>query len=104
MTGTALLKLIRARWLRALAVTAQVGYQVRKLPGEVMFKLILFLMLNSWKFSLLVMERFLAPSSFKSFARSVPVHGKYNSIRDRSCTIRATSLPCFVLVYTLVVP
>ena len=43
MTAAALLKLIPARCLKALALQTQVDHQVKKLSGEVMFKLILFL-------------------------------------------------------------
>ncbi|ANE51007.1 IS4 family transposase [Flavisolibacter tropicus] len=89
MTAAALLKLLPARCLRALAVTTQVDHQVKKLSGEIMFKLILFSMLNSEKLSLRVMESFLASASFKSFAHSETLHSRYNSIRDRICTMRA---------------
>jgi hypothetical protein len=44
-----------------LAVETKVDAQVKKLSGEVMFKLILFSMLNSDKLSLRVMETFLRP-------------------------------------------
>jgi len=78
MTATALLKLIPARCLSALAVTTQVDRQVKKLSGEIMFKLILFSMLNSEKLSLRVMESFLASASFKSFAHSEALQSRYN--------------------------
>lgn len=102
MTAAALLKLIPARCLSALALQTQVDHQVKKLSGEVMFKLILFSMLNSEKLSLRVMESFLASASFKSFAHSETLHSKYNSIRDRICTMQATYFErLFNRVFTL---
>jgi len=59
MTVNELLRLIPANTFRDLAVETKVDAQVKKLSGEVMFKLILFSMLNSDKLSLRVMETFL---------------------------------------------
>jgi hypothetical protein len=72
-----------------LAVETKVDAQVKKLSGEVIFKLILFSMLNSNKLSLRVMETFLHSAKFKSFTHYDILEGKYNSIRDRICTINA---------------
>jgi hypothetical protein len=44
-------------------------------------------MLNSNKLSLRVMETYLQSASFKSFTHYDILDGKYNSIRDRICTI-----------------
>lgn len=71
-------------------MTTQVDHQVKKLSGEVMFKLLLFSMLHSEKLSLRVMESFLASASFHAFAHSNGLHSKYNSLRDRICTMQAT--------------
>lgn len=82
-----LINLIPAQTFRDLAVETKVDTQVKKLSGEVVFKLILFSMLNSEKLSLRVMEAFLQSAQFKSFSRFDILDGKYNSIRDRICTI-----------------
>ena len=89
MKAADLLKLIPAHLFRDLAIETKVDSQVKKLSGEVMFKLILFSMLNSEKMSLRVMETFLQSAQFKSFTRFDILEGKYNSIRDRICTINA---------------
>ena len=54
MTVNELLGLIPANTFRDLAVEKKVDTQVKKLSGEVMFKLILLSMLNSDKLSLRV--------------------------------------------------
>jgi hypothetical protein len=64
----------------------QVDYQVKKLTGETIFKLILFSMLDSESMSLRVMEKFLESAQFKQFAQA-GLSSRYNSIRDRICTI-----------------
>lgn len=89
MTAGELLKLIPAQTFRDLAVETKVDAQVKKLPGEVIFKLILFSMLNSEKLSLRVMETYLQSAQFKSFTNYDILEGKYNSIRDRICRINA---------------
>ena len=89
MTVNELLRLIPANTFRDLAVETKVDTQVKKLSGEVMFKLILFSMLNSDKLSLRVMETFLHSARFKSFSQVDILDSRYNSIRDRICTINA---------------
>ena len=89
MTVNELLRLIPANTFRDLAVETKVDAQVKKLSGEVMFKLILFSMLNSDKLSLRVMETFLQSARFKSFSQFDILESRYNSIRDRICTINA---------------
>lgn len=51
--------------------------------------MILFSMLNAEKPSLRVMETFLQSAQFKSFTGYDILDGKYNSIRDRICTMNA---------------
>jgi hypothetical protein len=85
-----LLKLIPPETFTDLAIETNVDFQVKKLSGEVMFKLILFSMLGSDKLSLRVMETYLQSAKFKSFAQFDILDGKYNSIRDRICTINAS--------------
>lgn len=89
MTVNELLRLIPEKTFRDLAVETKVDTQVKKLSGEVMFKLILFSMLNSDKLSLRVMETFLHSARFKSFSHYDIIDSRYNSIRDRICTINA---------------
>jgi Transposase DDE domain len=90
MTVNELLKLIPPQLFRDLAVETKVDAQVKKLSGEVMFKLILFSMLSSEKLSLRVMETFLQSAKFRSFSHFDILDSRYNSIRDRICTIKAT--------------
>ncbi len=87
MTVEALLKLIPENTFADLAVETKVDFQVKKLKGESVFKLILFSMLNSDKLSLRVMESFLSSAKFKSFSENDLLESKYNSIRDRICNI-----------------
>lgn len=102
MTVNELLRLIPANTFRDLAVETKVDTQVKKLSGEVMFKLILFSMLNSDKLSLRVMETFLHSASFKSFSQFDILDSKYNSIRDRICTINANYFEkLFETVFTI---
>ena len=83
------MKLIPGRLLRDLALETRVDHQVKKLSGEVIFKLILFSMLSSEKLSLRVMESFLCSARFIHLAGEQAVNSKYNSIRDRICTINS---------------
>src|SRR5204862_3504621 len=89
MTAGALIKLIPQKTFQELAIETKVDNNVKKLSGEVMFKLILFSMLSSEKLSLRVMETFLQSARFKAFTRFDILDGRYNSIRDRICTINA---------------
>src|SRR4051794_36554552 len=87
MTANELIKLIPSETFRKLAIETKVDLQVKKLSGEVIFKLILFSMLNSDKLSLRVMETYLQSAQFKAFSQFDILDGKYNSIRDRICSI-----------------
>ena len=89
MTVNEIFQLIPENIFDDLAVETKVDHQVKKLSGETIFKLILFSMLNSEKLSLRVMESFLTSAKFKSFAQTELLESKYNSIRDRICTINA---------------
>lgn len=99
MTAGELIKLIPAETFRELAAETRVDEQVKKLSGEVIFKLILFSMLNSDKLSLRVMETYLQSAQFKSFTGYDILQGKYNSIRDRICTINQHILKSFLQRY-----
>lgn len=81
--------LIPEGFLAQLAAETKVDHQVKKLSGSVMFKLILFSMLGSERLSLRVMESFLSSATFQFFAGTVSLKSKYNSIRDRICSINA---------------
>jgi hypothetical protein len=89
MTAGALIKLIPQKTFQDLAIETKVDAQVKQLSGEIIFKLILFSMLNSEKMSLRVMETYLQSAQFKSFTGYDILIGKYNSIRDRICCINA---------------
>ena len=102
MTVNELLKLIPEQTFRDLAIETKVDTQVKKLSGEVMFKLILFSMLSSDKLSLIVMETFLKSAKFKSFSHYDILDGKYNSIRDRICSINAVYFEkLFQIIFTI---
>jgi Transposase DDE domain/Domain of unknown function (DUF4372) len=87
MTVNELIKLIPSTLFSDLAAETNVDHQVKKLDGETVFKLILFSMLTSNKLSLRVMETFLQSAKFKYFVKKDDLNSKFNSIRDRICTI-----------------
>jgi hypothetical protein len=70
MTANELIKLIPQKIFQDLAVETNVDCQVKKLSGEIIFKLILFSMLNSEKLSLRVMESYLHSFHFKSLGEN----------------------------------
>ena len=87
-----LLKLLPKNIFSELAAGTKVNHQVKKHSGEVIFKLILFSMLNAGKLSLRVTESFLTTAAFRSFPQPASLESRYNSIRDRICNIEAA---CF---------
>ncbi len=87
MNAKEILELIPNDLFDFLTLETNVDYQVKKLTGETVFKLILFSILESNKLSLRVMESFLESSRFQYFAQKDYLSVKYNSIRDRICTI-----------------
>ena len=87
MTVKQLLQLIPAGTFQDLAAETRIDHQVKKLSGELMFMLITYSMLKSEKASLRVMEGFLRSAQFKAFSGFDIIDGKYNSIRDRICTM-----------------
>lgn len=87
MTVKGLLKLIPAGTFQELAAETRIDHQVKKLSGELMFMLITYSMLKSEKASLRIMEGFLRSAQFKAFSGFDIIDGKYNSIRDRICTM-----------------
>ena len=89
MKAEKLINLIPADDLEFLSVSCEVDFQTKKLYGSVIFKLLLFSMLNSNKVSYRVMEKLLSSASFINFL-GFKVASKFNSIRDRISTINAT--------------
>jgi len=87
MSAKEIIGLIPDALFEFLTLETEVDYQVKKLTGESIFKLILFSMLESNKLSLRVMESYLESSRFRCFVQNDDLSVKYNSIRDRICTI-----------------
>jgi hypothetical protein len=92
MTAKSLIELIPLSLFEEIGVETNVDNQVKKLNGDIVFKLILFSMLDTDKLSLRVMETFLSSAKFTS---QLKVEGnvsncKYNSIRDRICSIESS--------------
>ena len=83
-----ILQLIPESELEFLSAETKVDHQVKKLSGALVFKLILFSMLNSQRVSLRVMEQFFCSASFRNFS-GTEQETKYNSIRDRIATINS---------------
>lgn len=73
--------------LNQLSISYKVDHQVKKLYGQMMFQLLLFLMLNIKHNSLRVMEEFYHSLAFKSITNTSYSGVKYNSIRDRLVNI-----------------
>ena len=101
MTATEILKLMPEKTFDTLFAETKVDHQVKKLTGETIFKLILFSMLSSNRFSLRIMEEFISSATFKCFCKRNETakkgrkthspHGcKFNSIRDRICTMEVS--------------
>lgn len=68
--------------LDQLTISYKVDNQVKKLHGQMMFKLLLFSMLNIKNNRLGVMEEFNHSLAFKSIANTNYKGVEYNSIRD----------------------
>ena len=92
MTAQDLIQLIPFQLLEEIGIETKVDNQVKKLRGDIVFKLILFSMLDTDKLSLRVMETFLSSSKFVSqlAVGDNVADCKYNSIRDRICSIKAS--------------
>lgn len=91
MKARDVLKLIPEGLLGRLALKTEVDHQVKKLSGEVVFKLILFSLLSADKLSLRVMETFLTSAKFVAFCdgEAPPAAARYNSLSERFCAIKA---------------
>ncbi|MFM7023520.1 MAG: DUF4372 domain-containing protein [Flavobacteriales bacterium] len=84
-----LIKLLPQENLDFISAETKVDHQVKKLSGLVVFKLILYSMLSSQKLSLRIMESYVSSAQFKQLSGN-DFTTKYNSIRDRICTINAS--------------
>jgi hypothetical protein len=72
-----------------LSAETNVNHQVKKLNGSMVFKLILFSLLEHGKPSLRVMEEIFHSSSFRFFTNTESVTTKYNSLSDRLSSINS---------------
>ena len=89
MKANSILKLIPVKELEFLAAETKVDYQVKKLKGSSIFRLILYSMLNSTKVSLRIMEHFYNSATFKQFTGENHNSTKYNSLSDRIASINS---------------
>lgn len=72
-----------------LSVETKVNHQVKKLDGSLVFKLILFSLLEHDKPSLRVMEQVFNSSSFRFYANKGNFTTRYNSLSDRLSAINS---------------
>jgi hypothetical protein len=102
MNAKEIIELIPKELLSRLSAETKIDHQVKKLSGATIFKLILFSMLGSSKVSLRVMEGFLASATFRQMTPDAPRNSRYNSIRDRICSINADFFEqIFQAIFTL---
>lgn len=72
-----------------LSVESNVNHQVKKLDGALVFKLILFSLLEHGKPSLRVMEQVFNSASFRFYSNTENLTTKYNSLSDRLSSINS---------------
>jgi hypothetical protein len=72
-----------------LSAETKVNHQVKKLEGSIIFKLILFSLLEHGKPSLRVMEEIFHSSSFRFYTNTDNITTKYNSLSDRLTSINS---------------
>jgi hypothetical protein len=72
-----------------LSAETGVNHQVKKLNGSVIFKLILYSLLEHGKPSLRVMEQIFHSSSFRFYTNTDNITTKYNSLSDRLSSIKS---------------
>lgn len=87
MSVEEILNLIPESDLDFLAAETNVDHQVKKLHGQLIFKLILFAMLDTDRMSLRVMETLFSSARFKHFAHIGHLNTRHSSIRDRIANI-----------------
>jgi K+/H+ antiporter YhaU regulatory subunit KhtT len=84
-----LINFISDNELAFLEAETKVNHQVKKLDGALVFKLLLFSLLEHGKPSLRVMEEVFHSSSFRFYANKENLKTKYNSLSDRLSSINA---------------
>ncbi len=72
-----------------LSAETGVNHQVKKLNGSIIFKLILYSLLEHGKPSLRVMEQIFHSSSFRFYTNTDNITTKYNSLSDRLSSIKS---------------
>lgn len=87
MSAEEIIGLIPSAELEFLAAETKVDHQVKKLKGDLIFKLILYSMLDSERMSLRVMETLLLSARFKHFSQNGELTTRHSSIRDRIANI-----------------
>lgn len=76
--------------LSLLSVETGVDHQVKKLKGSILFKLILYTMVESRDSSLRTMETFFNSNKFRFLAKTPELETKYNSLSDRITNIEVS--------------
>jgi len=89
MKFEAILNYISDDELSILSAQTKVDHQVKKLNGSIIFKLILYSMLEYGKPSLRVLEECFNSSEFILLANQNKIKSKYNSLSDRISNINA---------------
>ncbi|MFN0031208.1 MAG: IS4 family transposase [Flavobacteriales bacterium] len=84
-----LLALIPVDLIEFLEAETEANHQVKKLHADIVFKLLLYSMVEHNKSSLRVMEAFARSAKFRHIAHVKHLETRYNSIRDRICSIDA---------------
>lgn len=87
ITATELIRLIPDSLLESLAEKTKVNHQVKKLSGEIMFKLLLLSLADSDRLSLRVIEEIYASESFQLLHQPSHATTKHSSLGDRLATI-----------------
>ena len=72
-----------------LSAETGVNHQVKKLNGSIIFKLILYSLLEHGKPSLRVMEQIFHSSTFRFYTNTDNITTKYNSLSDRLSSIKS---------------
>ena len=86
-----LLSIVNTKMLDDVAASTDVNFQVKKLSGQVIFKLLLLSILDDTKVSLRVMEELFNTKRFKVFAKTdIDESTRFNSISDRLSHIDAS--------------
>lgn len=91
VTVKSLLRLVDTDVLEAIAIETNVNYKSKKLPGEVVFKLLLMSILDNTKISLRIMEKTFSNNLFKIYSGVEKEETiKFNSISERLSLISSS--------------